>query len=386
MLAANNRIKTLADMAPWSVTARPVGAIYDNDPVTVLKGIAATGEKHLLELGVKTVGELKAFTGLLIPRLNPCRLQAQTEALPGSCPPKLDHRQAAKPYESRFPDTFLDEIKKDQECSPYLCIKDIVWNMVLESERMMKGSKNENNFWFAHDALSTLTANETIAWMKIEQYKGKFLHDYWYLPIDCEAKVPVGNSPELSPLDKQANNYLHRSVDFHTDATRHLDDDHISSFSISTPSRMERTYKRIWEIAPDREHLLHDCREIKITSAAIYNERGVMIEFDNAKRVGKRRVGGNDVVVVGRKTHGGKRIKGDTSLEFGTVHPLLKEVLSEEEIRLEQDFCDQDDSDYEEESDFDEEKKEEDEDPLGFGHSDSDSDSGSDSDSDSDSD
>jgi hypothetical protein len=364
MAAANRRVQALSDMAPWSVSVRPKDAIYDEDPVTLLVGIGAATEKELLQLGVKTVGHLKAFTGKLNSRLNSLRAQAQTVALIGKCPAKLDHRQATNPYKSRFPETYLEEIKKDQECLPYLCIQDLVWHMVLESERMMKGSKHENNFRFAHDALSTLTAKETIEWMKTTSYKGKTLHDYWYLPIDCSAGTvffgrPVGNSPELSPLDRQGFNYLHRAVDFHCCATSHLDDDHEYSFSISTPSRMIRTYKRIWEIAPSREQVLHDVREIKVTSAEIYNGRGIMIEFDNAKRVGNRRVGGKDVVVVGRAKHGGNRTKGDFSLDKTVVHPLLLEALSEETIRLEQEIFDQDDSDYEDSDD-------EEEDPFGF--------------------
>jgi hypothetical protein len=50
--------------------------------------------------------------------------------------------------------------------SAHVCIKDLVKHIVVETERLMKGTQHKDDWMFYHDALTLMTAKETIVWMK----------------------------------------------------------------------------------------------------------------------------------------------------------------------------------------------------------------------------
>ena len=55
---------------------------------------------------------------------------------------------------------------------------------------------------------------------------------------------PVGNSPELMPLDNSLNNDLQMSHRYHCIVTAHLPDTDERKFSLSTPLRIARGIKK----------------------------------------------------------------------------------------------------------------------------------------------
>jgi hypothetical protein len=61
--------------------------------------------------------------------------------------------------------------------SPFVCITEIVEHIVVETARVYKGTKNEDDWMFYHDALSLMTAKETIRWMQEKDYLKR-----WILP------------------------------------------------------------------------------------------------------------------------------------------------------------------------------------------------------------
>ena len=89
------------------------------------------------------------------------------EALPGKPTPSIkDHRKAKNPYFLRYGERWLEKLKSSSSMSKFFCITDLIWFMMKESEKLMKGSVHEDNFFIVHDALVFMTAKETITWIK----------------------------------------------------------------------------------------------------------------------------------------------------------------------------------------------------------------------------
>ena len=51
--------------------------------------------------------------------------------------------------------------------SKFCCITDLIWFMMKEAAKLMKGSVHEDDFFIVHDALVLKTVKETIKWMKV---------------------------------------------------------------------------------------------------------------------------------------------------------------------------------------------------------------------------
>ena len=98
----------------------------------------------------------------------------------------------------------------------FFCITDLIRFMMKESEKLMKGSVHEDDFFIVHDALVLITSKETIKWMK----ENNCFHR-WLLPMDGfqdmtpYAERPVGNSPGFMPLYNILNRDILRSFPFH---------------------------------------------------------------------------------------------------------------------------------------------------------------------------
>ena len=97
--------------------------------------------------------------------------------------------------------------------------------MVLETKKTYENTKYKDCWMFYHDALSLMTAKECVAWMKeqyIDEEKTISYYDKWILPAhglnDEYARFkdrPIGNSPEMMPLDNCLNKDLHECVARH---------------------------------------------------------------------------------------------------------------------------------------------------------------------------
>jgi hypothetical protein len=110
---------------------------------------------------------------------------------------------------------------------------------------------HQADWYFYHDALSLMTARESIAWMKEQGY-----HDRWLLPL-CDANEgttfagrPIGNSPEMMPLDSSLNKDVDDGVHRHISFTNHLDEDDPRKFSMATPKKGRHAYLRVWNSPP----------------------------------------------------------------------------------------------------------------------------------------
>ena len=127
--------------------------------------------------------------------------------------------------------------------------------MTKEAENPMKGSIHEDNFFIVHDALVSMTAKETIEWMK----ENNNFHR-WLLPMNGLKDGtpydgnPVGNSPKFMPLDNILNRDILHCLRFHCVLSRFVldgegtnEDERNMQFSFSTPREIAQGMKRIWE-------------------------------------------------------------------------------------------------------------------------------------------
>ena len=70
----------------------------------------------------------------------------------------------------------MEKIKTCSHLSPYVCITDMVQHIHDKSAELFAGKTDD--WMFYHDALSLMTAKDTIAWMK-----EKGIYKRWILPV-----------------------------------------------------------------------------------------------------------------------------------------------------------------------------------------------------------
>jgi hypothetical protein len=147
-------------------------------------------------------------------------------------------------------------------------------------------------WYFYHDALSQLTAGDSVEWM---QEKGYYKH--WLLPAldmqptgDWRDQFPPGNTPEWCCHDVGCNQDLHLAVDRHCLATSHLTDEDDHKFSISTP-------KRGTDGCPSGKRLKRDIQFFEHACWEIYKHRGAVVP-GLGDRKGKRQQASADAMEI----------------------------------------------------------------------------------------
>ena len=105
----------------------------------------------------------------------------------------------------------------------FCCITDLIRFMMMEAEKLMKGSVHEDDLFIVHDALVLMIAKETIKWMREKNY-----FHCWLLPMNglqggtSYAGRPVGNSPKFMPLGNSLNRDILHSLRFNCVLSRFL--------------------------------------------------------------------------------------------------------------------------------------------------------------------
>ena len=99
------------------------------------------------------------------------------------------------------------------------------------------------------------------------------------------ADYPVGNLPELMPLDCSLFSNLHLAVDDHVRATTNLDKEDEKKFSLHTIKHGVRAYLRILEPSedpnvgvPTSKRICEDVRGWLHNLQVVYNVGGVMVQ------------------------------------------------------------------------------------------------------------
>jgi hypothetical protein len=67
--------------------------------------------------------------------------------------------------------------------SPFVCISEVVEHIGMETTRIYQGTRHEDNWMFYHDALSLMSAKETIRWMQERLPEMMDLTYGWTTPV-----------------------------------------------------------------------------------------------------------------------------------------------------------------------------------------------------------
>ena len=127
-----------------------------------------------------------------------------------------------------------------------MCINELVQQIYNNSKNFFQGTKHKNNWYFYHDALLLMTAGNCKNYMR-----GKEIFKHWILPqrrisSRMAYKVrPMGNSPEMMPMDSNLNKDLHEGAKSHCVYTANLPESDPQKFFLSTPAL--NTYWGLWD-------------------------------------------------------------------------------------------------------------------------------------------
>jgi hypothetical protein len=246
----------------------------------------------------------------------------------GAAPALVDYRRSANPYEARYGDTWEEAIKQSPTLRGYVSVKELVEHIVEASAAVMRGTKHEEDWYFYHDALSQMTAKDTMDWMREKDYLKRWILPMHKLNDDYQYHKgkPLGNSPELMPWDNSLNKDVQDAVLRHVLYTQHLPNNHTAKFALSTPQAIESAYARVLDVslasdgAPSAGRIKQDIDRVFSSLRKIYSHGGGMVP-GLANRNGHRRVAEN--------TWGGVRKRmNDTELIAMAKQWVLPEVAA----------------------------------------------------------
>lgn len=286
------RVKTLSDQkGVWVIDPREEGMIYRDDDLTILKGCGEKTKEKLHIYSIKCVGDLEkelpketriALDILNVP-MNNLISQAETCINEGK-PNVIDYRREANPYKAKYGDEWEEVLARTARFSGITCITHLVEWIIASCEEMFRNSTHSDDWVFYHDALTLLTASDTVQWMKEKGY-----YDRWITPLNglhqdqsglsAYHNRPVGDHPENMPWDNSLNRDVHLAVDLHVQYTSsYTEDDNECKFSLSTPKRASYAYRRILHpltgTAPSSERILHDVRLVFPNLLNVHEAKG----------------------------------------------------------------------------------------------------------------
>ena len=313
-------LKTNGKRSKWIDNMDPNNKkeVWQDDSIDKLPGVGKPGtltHKHLSEAGLTTVREVSAISPDGLAHIRGIRSihSAAATASPGSRPTcsVIDHRQADNPYESKYGESWDDQIRMSTALAPFRPISDLVKYMMEECAEMMHNTVHQDDWFFYHDALSLLTSKECRIYMKNTHFAGIKAYDKWLLPtkdVNVGTRYHercVGNSPEFMPLDNSLNYDLQVRHRYHCAVTVHLPTDDPRKHTLATPKRITDGLKKIWENpvgAPNPERVVQDVNRAFDAFMTVYKANGKIVK-GLANRNGHRNT------KEGSLKWGGKRVK-----------------------------------------------------------------------------
>lgn len=286
-----DRIRKLkgGKQAGWIVTMREEGRLYSNDPLTALNGVGPATIKKFAEFDIKEVEDLSHATDAnlgamaaakvaTLKNLSDWRDLCSLACLEDPAPPDIDYRKQSNPYLARYGTDWMAKIKTCSMLSGYVCITELVEHVYHKTAALFQGKTDRWAFY--HDALSLMTAKDTISWMKEKGY-----YKRWILPVlglnaarPRFSDAPPGNTPEGNPLDANLNKDVHDGVDRHVLHTSHLDEEDPCKFSMTTPLRGAHAYKRVLEGCPGSHRIVTDTHRVVESMVVIHKHKGAVVQ------------------------------------------------------------------------------------------------------------
>ena len=311
--------------------------IYDEDCVTMIKGIGKSTRQLLSRMGIKTVRQFARLRSSRIQQLTMKRgvtvgkvhswIEKAKGAHTGVYQVKVvDHRRSPNPYKSRYGDAWEEYIREDIRRAGWVCITDLILHMCKCTAAAYAGTEFEDSWFFYHDALTQLTCKRTREWMV-----QKDLMKRWLLPVgECNVGTvyfgrPVGNTPEIMPWDTSLNHDVHSRVEFYSAICKWIPKGHplyAKRFGKSSYKIMRDSYLRVLDpqtgVCPSSHRIIQDITKCwgEHLDKICAKRGGAVPGLGN--RAGKRRL-------EGVKKRGGKRVKQDWKV-LENLHPDIVPV------------------------------------------------------------
>jgi hypothetical protein len=341
--------------------------LFTSDPISKVKGIS-TAKSVLLEArGIKTVNDLLnlnsdaiAFKRIVQSSKGIGRKGLQSiinncsQAQSGIHPAVDYYIDSPNPYAAKYgvekdewgEERWKVEARKSSAFSGCISITELVKHIVLETQKCFKDTNYKDTYHFYHDALTQLTNEETVSWMKETKVPGESstIYQRWIKPengLNDEFGKrwwgrPIGNSPELMPLDNSLNQDVHESVRTHVIVSlAAVSDDKRDPrlFSTATPKLGSSAYRRVFcpetGVSPRPDRIIQDVHKVVHACKEIHAAKGVYVPG-----LAGGRVPGHRYTSTSKKTsenHGGRRQKKQydpASLE-SHLHTDLRTLLNE---------------------------------------------------------
>lgn len=332
----------------FCVDPRTPGELFGDDPVLRLPNVGPEKVKKLGTIGVRTIADLTCLTAAKLADLRApsglpagisrdafdALLVAARLAAGPSAPKIVDHRKADNPYESLYGPTWEDELDKLPKLKGTQCITRMITHIFTTSEEAIGA-----DYLVCHDALSLMAANSTKAWMS--EHKDDYLK-HWILPqFDLNKGIlnygrvqPVGNSPELQPMDCNLNADLKHTGRRHFAMSQSLPDTDPRKFRKATPTGLRDSYHRLWSAGClSSERIVQDISKVFANDGALFAilaNRGCLTEEGKRLMRGVRRVAVQDQAAILRSSRGGarkRRAEQDEKAKWW--HPDLDSVIKE---------------------------------------------------------
>ncbi len=162
------------------------GRIYADDPVIQVKGVGKKAEGLLRRNGVNTVANLRALTeetrseGLTAKALK--RYLTNCEDASSENAPSITYfTEANNPFAARYgkegdewgQPEWISKIKNSTVLVHQVCVTDLVKHIVKQTKKCYQNTEHSNTYMFYHDALSLMTANLCVEWMKQQKIPGE---------------------------------------------------------------------------------------------------------------------------------------------------------------------------------------------------------------------
>ena len=331
-----NLVRASGGIDKWVDDQRAAGGtVYQNDPIVKLKGIGDTHNGRLTALGITLVGQLRDLDDLQMdtligrnPRLKKEKLQ-EFRLSAQACrmedvPESKDHRKEANPYLSKYGDDDWEAECDKNALVGKVCVGEMIDHIFNETKKCLVDS--EAPWWVYHDALSLMTAKRSVKYMQDMGY-----YQHWILPEkdifddlpECKAwrEKPVGNRPEVMPLDQSLNKDVHDGVDQQVIISQAFPENDDRRFSTRTPKHGLSAYMRVWDHHPKSHRIIHDIDQTLDAMKKIVEAKGILVD-GLATRPGNR--------FHPRGNHGGPRVTMNQTqlLEADAtkfIHPDLKD-------------------------------------------------------------
>ena len=169
------------DANDWISSNRKPGALYLDDPVTNIDGVPGKKQELLAKVGITTIQDLVGLNDVEVKRITKLTkglgvagitavVDASRNVLNKRAPETIYYIEAENPWAAKY-STEMEEwgveaweahLKKTSAFSGVACITNLVQWIASKLRFFYAGTEREDNWHFYQDALSQLTAAETI--------------------------------------------------------------------------------------------------------------------------------------------------------------------------------------------------------------------------------